>query len=478
MVAMTRRFPDGFVWGSATAALQIEGAAHEDGRGDSIWDVFCREHPEQIFERATPEIACDHYHRFAEDVEWMRRLGHTGYRLSISWPRLFPEGTGRANAPGFDFYDRLFDALAAARVEPNVTLYHWDLPQALAARGGWEDDDTIDRYVDYAAACFERFGDRVSLWSTLNEPSWSTLHGYLTGIHPPGRKDPATALRVSWALLRAHVRALRVARTASAHSRVGIALNLSPARPATASAADRAAARVADGILNRWFLDPVVLGRFPEDVLALYEGCGILPQMDAADLRLFAGAPVDFLGVNYYYPNSVSADAARTTFSLNNTGEPADKGAFALEGLFGFVANPRGRYTDWAWEIDPSGLEELLVRVEELRPGLALYVTENGIGLPDRLVEGRVDDTARIAFVAEHLEAVHRAIVKGANVRGYYMWSLLDNFSWVNGYKKRYGFLYVDRGSLERTPKTSATWFRDVARANGLPDAPGASGVQ
>ncbi len=470
MMRMTLQFPTGFVWGAATAALQIEGAADEHGRGPSIWDVFCREHPERIFEQATPQVACDHYHRWPEDVAWMKRLGHTGYRLSISWPRLFPRGDAVANPRGFEFYDRLFDALLAAGVEPSVTLYHWDLPQSLGERGGWENVETVERFADYSAACFARFGDRVKLWATLNEPSWSTLNGYLTGIHPPGRQEPRAAIAVSWNLLRAHARVVRAGHEAGKGSRIGIALNLSPIRPATPSAEDRAAATLADGFLNRWFLEPAVVGRLPEDVLAFYDRAGLLPRISTADLQLMAGQSVDFLGVNYYFPNYASAGARESAFALNNTGRPEEDCVFAIGGLFRFVRNPRGRYTDWGWEIDASGLEELLVRVHILRPGLPVYVTENGIGLPDALVDGHVEDDARIAFLREHLAATHRAITAGANVRGYYMWSLLDNFSWVNGYKKRYGFLHVDRTTLARTPKKSAGWFRDVAVANALPD--------
>jgi 6-phospho-beta-glucosidase len=461
-------FPPGFVWGSATAALQIEGAAREDGRGLSVWDVFCQEHPERIFGQATPEVACDHYHRFAEDVRLIKAMGHGGYRLSISWPRLFPAGAGAPNPKGFDFYDRLFDALAAAGIAPNVTLYHWDLPQALAADGGWENAGTVDRFVDYAAACFRRFGDRVRLWATLNEPSWSTLNGYVTGLHPPGRQDYGAAVRVSWNLLRAHSRVVELFHEQNAIGDIGMAVNLSPVRPATDSPEDRAAAHLADGLFNRWFLEPVLLGTLPRDVLDLYARCGLLPAMDARDLDRLARHPADFVGVNYYYPHHASADARETRFFLNTSGRREEECLFSIEGLFRFVRNPHGRTTDWDWEIDPSGLYDLLVRVQGLRPGVPIYVTENGIGLDDQLVEGRVDDRPRIAFVREHLSEVHRAIAEGANVRGYYMWSLLDNFSWLNGYKKRYGFLYVDRTTLARHLKESAVWFKRVAETNAL----------
>lgn len=461
-------FPPGFVWGSATAALQIEGAAQEEGRGPSMWDVFCHEHPGRIFQGATPDVACDHYHHFLADVRLMKELGHTGYRLSISWPRLFPIGHGPRNVKGFEFYDRLFDALLAAGIEPNVTLYHWDLPQTLAGGGGWENAATADVFADYAEACFDAYGDRVKRWATLNEPSWSTLNGYVTGLHPPGKQDPRAAIAASWNLLRAHAYAVRILREKAQGGQIGIALNLSPIHPATDSDADRAAARVADGVLNRWFLEPVLLGRFPEDVLALYREHALLPEMRAEDVRVLAENPVDFVGVNYYFPHHASADAPDTGFFLNTSGQPEEECTFSIKGLFRFLRNPRGRYTDWGWEIDPSGLHELLVRLAALRADLPIYVTENGIGLNDRLVDGTVDDQPRIDFVREHLVAIHRAIGEGANVRGYYMWSLMDNFSWLNGYKKRYGFLYVDRQTLARYKKKSALWFKEVASRNQL----------
>jgi 6-phospho-beta-glucosidase len=466
--SVSREFPPGFVWGSATAALQVEGAAQEDGRGPSMWDVFCHEHPERIFQQATPDVACDHYHRYAGDVRLMKEMGHTGYRLSISWPRLFPIGRGPRNAKGFDFYDRLFDALLTAAVAPNVTLYHWDLPQTLAENGGWENPSTADAFAEYAAACFERWGDRVKLWATLNEPSWSTLNGYVTGLHPPGKQDYRAAIAATWNLLRAHALAVRLFYEKSRGGSIGIALNLSPIRPATDSEADRAAARIADGAFNRWFLEPVLLGRFPEDMLALYQEHDVLPEMSADDLALLAERAVDFVGVNYYFPHHASADASDTQFFLNTSGRPEEECTFSIKGLFRFLRNPRGRYTDWGWEVDPSGLHELLVGVARLQAGVPIYVTENGIGVNDQLVDGTVDDQARIDFVSEHLAAVHEAIQEGANVRGYYMWSLMDNFSWLNGYKKRYGFLYVDRQSLTRHRKKSSFWFEQLARSNQL----------
>ena len=462
------RFPKGFVWGSATSALQIEGGTREDGRGPSVWDAVCRELPEKIFEAASPEPACGHYQRWAEDVRLLGELGHNGYRLSISWPRLFPGARARINERGAAFYDRLFDALLDAGIEPNVTLYHWDLPLELGERGGWESPDTCRRFADYAFACFRRYGDRVKLWATINEPAWTILNGYVTGLHPPCRQDYGAALRAAQGLLRGHALACAACRQERKDSRAGIVLNMSRIRPALDSQADAVAASIADGILNRWFSDAVIFGRFPEDVKQLYSLRGLLPEGLEETEGLLRQAPLDFLGVNYYYPHYASADAAQTRFHMNISGRAQEDCLFSIKGLFRFVKNPAGRFTDWGWEIDPEGLYELLLRVREARPKLPVYVTENGIGRVEALEGGTVDDGERIDFVRAHLEAVHRAIAAGVAVRGYYMWSLMDNFSWINGYKKRYGFLFVDRTTLERRKKRSAFWFRDAARANGF----------
>jgi beta-galactosidase len=461
-------FPPGFLWGSATAALQIEGATAEDGRGPSQWDEFCRLHPERIHERATPEIACDHYHRWREDVAWVRELGHNAYRFSIAWPRVVPDGDGPVEERGLDFYDRLVDALLEAGVAPNVTLYHWDLPLALARQGGWENRATVAAYLRFAQACFRRLGDRVPLWATLNEPGWSTLHGYVTGLHPPARRDHRAAVQAAHHLMLAHAEAVALHASLNLGSAIGIALNLSPVRPATLDRRDARAARLAETLLDRWFSEAALHGRYPELALRLYARAGILPRMEASDERTLRAARLGFLGVNYYQPQRASADAPENRFALNTSGQPEQACELAVAGLFRFVQAAGARRTAWAWEIDPSGLADVLAGVHTARPGLPVYVTENGIGLDDRLVEGRVDDQARIDYVREHLEVVARAAADGVAVRGYFMWSLLDNFSWINGYKKRYGFLHVDRGSLRRTPKASAAWFREVAGRNAL----------
>ena len=462
-------FPEGFVWGAATAALQIEGATREDGRGPSQWDVFCHQHPERIWERATPDVACDHYHRWEEDVGLIKQLGHNGYRMSIAWPRIIPDGSGAVNAAGIAFYRRLFAALLDAGIEPNVTLYHWDLPQPLAEAGGWESPATIDAYVRYARTCFDAFGDQVKLWATFNEPSWSTLNGYVTALHPPLKHDYRSAVQVAYNLMLAHARAVKLFHSLGDTGKIGIVQNMCPVYPATDSAADHEAAQIADAVYNRWFIDPAVLGEFPREAVELYRRNGILPEMKKEDLDAFQSESLDFFGVNYYQPHHASANATETVFGLNTSGNKDEDCVFSIKGLFKFVKNPKGQYTDWAWEIFPAGLYDLLSRAHQYRPGMPIYVTENGIGAQETLNEqGTVDDQYRIDFVREHLEVIHRAIGEGMNVRGYYMWSLMDNFSWLNGYKKRYGFYFIDRNTMQRYPKKSAHWYREVARENGF----------
>lgn len=453
-------FPDGFLWGSATAAIQIEGAAAADGKGPSVWDQFCRDHPEKIHLAATPETACDHYHRYREDAEQMARMGHNAYRFSISWPRLLPRGRGTVNRAGLDFYDRLLDELCARGISPNATLYHWDLPLPLALDGGWESPATVDAFVEFAQICFDRLSDRVDYWCTLNEPAWTLLNGYVTGLHPPCKHDLKAGVLASHHMMVAHHRA---ARACAGRGRVGMAVNLSPVYPATDREADIRAAERANGVLNYWFLEPLLSGRYPEETVRLYERRGLLPENLDLD-----PVPADFVGVNYYYPHYAVDAPPESNFHLNISGDRNEKCHFALADCFAFVANPEGRYTDWNWEIKPEALEELLLNLERRYPGTLMLVTENGIGLQDKLENGTVDDSPRIEFVREHLAAIHRAIQSGAKVGGYYMWALMDNFSWLNGYKKRYGFLYVDHQTLERTPKKSAAWFREVARANRL----------
>lgn len=438
-----KRFPKGFRWGAATAAYQIEGAWNEDGKGESIWDRFSKT-PNKVLHGDTGDVACDHYHRYQDDVQLMRELGLKAYRFSIAWPRIFPRGTGIVNQPGLDFYDRLVDTLLAADIEPFITLYHWDLPQALQDEGGWANRDTVSHFRNYAAEVSERLGDRVANWITHNEPWVASFLGYGFGGHAPGVKDFAVALKVAHHLLLSHGEAIQVLReNGDAKTCVGIALNLSPIHPATETDADREAAVRFDGNMNRWFLDPLFKGAYPEDMLAWYGE--ILPPIRPGDMACIS-AETDFLGVNYYTRSVIKAD-------------PNDPQGLQI----GTVKPENAEYTDMDWEIYPAGLYEILKRLHDDYGAPTLYVTENGAAFPDSVDEdGVVDDSPRRNYLREHFYWAHRAIEEGVNLVGYFVWSLLDNFEWSFGYSKRFGLIYVDYGTQCRTLKQSGMWYKKV----------------
>ena len=431
-------FPEGFHWGAATASYQIEGGAGDDGRVPSIWDTFCRT-PGKVRDGHTGDVACDHYHRYAEDVAIMADIGLRAYRFSIAWPRF---GT-----PGFDFYDRLTDALLAAGITPVATLYHWDLPQSLQDAGGWTNRDTAYRFADYAAGVHARLGDRVATWTTLNEPWVSAFVGHASGRHAPGMTDPAAAFTATHHLLLAHGLGVSALRAAGARS-ISLTLNLSPIH------GDPEPALLIDGLANRLFLDPVLRGKYPDDVLTHIRRF-IDPNLD--DLPVIS-QPIDALGVNYYTVNQVRADPAAVA-------HPEFPGTDGIA----FVP-PGGPVTEMGWGINPEGLEELLLRLARDYPGTPLMVTENGVAFPDQAdLSGAVHDVDRIAFLDGHLRAAHRAIEGGADLRGYFVWSLLDNFEWAHGYHMRFGLVRVDYDTLARTPKQSARWYHDVIDRGGLP---------
>jgi beta-glucosidase len=445
-------FPEDFIWGTATSAQQIEGGADEGGRGESIWDRFAAT-PGRITDGSNARVACDHFHRWREDVELLRWLGVDAYRFSIAWPRILPQGRGAVNAAGLDFYDALVDGLLEAGIRPFVTLYHWDLPQALQDRGGWAARETVDAFVEYTAAVVSRLGDRVGHWITHNEPWCVATLGHEQGHHAPGHRDPAEALRAVHHVLLSHGRAVEVLREHAPDARCGIVLNLMPVHPATDSDADRDAARRLDGTFNRWFLDPLFRRNYPEDVIADRVRRGhlaepVLPCVEAGDLATIA-TPLDFLGVNYYSRAVVRADAH---------GEPA-----------GVRMVPEEELTEMGWEVYPDGLHELLVRVtRDYRPR-AIHVTENGAAFVDAPDDGgRVADPRRIAFLRDHLAAARRSIDDGVPLEGYFVWSLLDNFEWGYGYTKRFGLVRVDYATQRRTPKDSARWYRRVIAANAI----------
>jgi beta-glucosidase len=427
-------FPTEFVWGTATAAYQIEGAAHEDGRGESIWDRFCAT-PGKVRNGDDGSTACDFYHRYPEDIGLMRELGLDAFRFSIAWPRILPEGRGRVNAAGLDFYDRLVDELLANELDPYVTLYHWDLPQALEDEGGWPVRSTAEAFVEYTEAVVGRLGDRVSRWITHNEPWVVAWLGYGEGRHAPGRHSSEDAVAAAHHLLLSHGWATEVIRRELPEAEVGITLNLTHSYPASPTAADRDAAFHADGHLNRWFLDPVFRGSYPEDMLGRFS-----PPVQDGDLETIA-APLDFLGVNYYFRAVVEADS---------------------NGGMQLVRPATGTFTAMDWEVYPEALTRLLTRVaDEYRPP-AIYITENGAAYDDfRSHDGEIYDVERQAYLESHLTATARAIELGAPVKGYFLWSLLDNFEWALGYSKRFGIVYVDYPTLERIPKGSYSWYRD-----------------
>lgn len=426
------RFPPGFLWGSATSAAQIEGATTEDGRGPSIWDRFCAE-PGRIVDGSNTEVACDHYHRWRDDIALMRWLGLKAYRFSMAWPRVQPQGRGAWNDAGFGFYDRLIDGLLEAGIEPHLTLYHWDLPAALQETfGGWTARDIVPLFADYAAEVARRFGSRLGALSTLNEPWCVATLGHETAQFAPGITDRRAAMQVSHHLLLAHGRAIEAMR-AETKAPLGIVLNHTPAYPARPTEADRLAARLDDGLNVRWYMDPLFMGRYPADVLQ-HLGPDA-PRIADGDLACIA-QPMDFLGLNFYTRSLVSA-------------RPPAPPAPGAQG-----------FTDMGWEIVPDVMTEHLARIarEYLPP--PIYITENGMANADRLEHGRVADGPRIAYLRSHLRALARAIQHGVDVRGYFYWSLMDNFEWNSGYAKRFGLFHVDYASQQRTPKDSAHWYR------------------
>lgn len=443
-------FPEGFLWGAATSACQIEGAAREDGKGESIWDRFCRV-PGAIAGGETADVACDHYHRWRDDVENMRDLGLNAYRFSTAWARLFPAGKGRLNRKGLDFYEGLVDALLAVGISPALTLYHWDLPQALEDRGGWTHRDTASWFAEYSACLFNALGDRVHTWITINEPWVAAFLGYAEAIHAPGIRDFPKAVQASHNLLLAHAKSVEAYRQVSpAHGKIGIALDLHPVYPLTGGLSDGEAARIADGHKNRWFLQAVLSGSYPSDILELYTAAGLAPEMGPGDMQLLAGNPPDFLGVNYYSPQRVFATQARPVLGFQ-TRVPADC-----------------EKTVMGWEVYPRGLSELLIRLKRDWGDPALFVTENGIACADDVMEGRqVADHDRIAYLGAHLREARAAIAAGVRLGGYFLWSLMDNFEWAYGSGKRFGITHVDFGTQARTWKKSASWYQKVIASRG-----------
>ncbi len=472
---MTNRlhFPDNFTWGSATAAYQIEGAANADGRLPSIWDVFCQV-PGKVRNGDTGDVADDHYHRMEEDLDLMAALGLPSYRFSVSWPRIVPGGSGAVNAAGLDFYQRLVDGLLERNITPLLTLYHWDLPQALQNEGGWTNRETVGRFVDYAEVIGRALGDRVPTITTLNEPWCSAFLGHSSGVHAPGITDNAAAITAAHHLNLAHGRAVTALRAVVPPStQLSITLNLAQVYPATDTPADVEAASHVDAIANRIFLDPILRGAYPSDLLHTTRhitNWAFVAEGDLTDIN----APIDVLGVNFYAPSRVTAATdevrAQVTGRWVNDPSQADAGASPWPGTDLAYSVPQpGPYTGMGWPIVPESFTDLLLRVRRDYPEIPMVITENGASFDDELsADGEVHDADRIDYVRRHLAAVHAAIEGGADIRGYYLWSFMDNFEWAWGYSKRFGMVHVDYDSLVRTPKDSALWFRDVIKNNAV----------
>ena len=464
-------FPDGFVWGSATAAYQIEGAVDADGRGPSIWDTFSHQ-PGRIVDGTDGDVACDHYHRWRDDVALMADIGLASYRFSVAWPRIVPDGSGEVNQAGLDFYRRLADALLEHGITPLVTLYHWDLPQALQDAGGWTNRDTPHRFAEYAQAVAGALGDRVHAFATLNEPWCAAFLGHSSGVHAPGLTDNATALAAAHHLNLAHglgIAAMRAELPQPAE--LSVTLNLAVVRPASQHPADIAAAQHVDGLANRLFLDPMLRGRYPVDVLEDLRHItdwSFIQDGDEATIN----ADIDLLGINYYSPTLVAAatPALQAEVSGRWVNDPMSaSGPSPYPGTDRALSLPQaGPYTAMNWRIEAPSLTELLLRVHADYPDVPLVITENGAAFDDELDgDGRIRDTDRIAYVRDHLSAVHSAINQGVDVRGYYVWTLMDNFEWAWGLSKRFGLVHVDFATQERRLKDSARWYRDVIQNNG-----------
>lgn len=443
-------FPDGFVWGSATASYQIEGAAREDGRGESIWDRYCAV-PGNVMNGDTGDVACDHYHRFREDVALMKEMGLKAYRFSVAWPRVLPQGTGEVNEKGMAFYSDLVDALLEAGIEPYLTLYHWDLPQALQDIGGWANPEMPEYFLEYSKLLFDRLGDRVKYWITLNEPYCAAFLGNYEGRMAPGLHDFSTAVRCAYYMYVGHGLVVKHFRESGREGEIGITLNLMGRLPLTDKTEDIEAARRGDGYLNRWFIEPIMFGRYPQDMIDLYRSKGVvLPEFRAEHLALMS-QKLDFVGLNYYNDFFVVEDKTKWPLGFR-------------------IVNPEHMpVNDRDWPVTEEGFTNMLMRMTEEYGVRNILVTENGTSYHDLVnMEGKVVDGARCDYLRRHIRAMHKAIQLGAPVTGYFLWSLYDNFEWANGYSSRFGIVYIDFATQERIVKESGHWYSAVIAKNAV----------
>lgn len=478
LVKESKTFPEDFLWGSASAAYQVEGAAQEDGKGLSVWDNFVRI-PGKTFKATTGDVAVDHYHRFKEDVKLMKEMGLKTYRFSIAWSRIFPDGKGKINEAGLKFYDDLINELIANDIEPMVTIYHWDLPQALEDEyKGWEGREIVDDYVNYATTLFEHFGDRVKYWITMNEQNVFTSHGWLLGMHPPGKvQDMKTFYQVNHHANMAHAKSVLALKERFPDAKVGASFAFSPAYAYDRKPENAMAKMDYDDLQNYYWMDVYALGRYPRAAMKQLKDQGLAPVMEEGDEEILkeASKHIDFMGVNYYQTTVAEynpIDGVGMSTQMNTTGK---KGTTQVSGVPGIYKNPKNEYlptTDWDWTIDPEGLRYAMRDITS-RYDLPIVISENGLGAFDKVEDGKIHDPYRIDYLKRHLVELKKAIDEGCRVLAYCTWSYTDLLSWLNGYQKRYGFVYVDRqeaeneGTLNRIPKDSYYWYKDVIETNG-----------
>ncbi|MDP5275757.1 GH1 family beta-glucosidase [Chengkuizengella axinellae] len=449
---MTTKFPKDFIWGTATSSYQIEGAVNEGGRGETIWDHFCKT-TSKIANADNGDTACNHYHRYKEDIQLMKNLNIKSYRFSICWSRILPEGTGKVNPIGLQFYRSIIETLIENDIEPIITLYHWELPQVLQEKGGWENPKIINDFMNYANVIFNEFGDVVKKWITLNEPMVFTYLGYLKGIHAPGIADEISGAKAVHHALLAHGETVKLFRKLyPSEGQIGITLNLAPMYPSEDTIKAQEAAHISDGFTNRMFLDPILKGTYPEDILVIIKQQIQEPSVTnnftiEKDLKTIS-QPIDFIGINYYSAGFVKEGKQKYEV------EPVEMDA------------PK---TDMGWPVTPEGIYDLLIRIKNDYGNIPLYITENGAAYKDNINEkGEIEDMERIEYLKSHLLMCQKAIADGVNLKGYYLWSFLDNFEWIDGYTKRFGIVYVDFKSQKRLPKKSAYFYKNVIDQNGL----------
>lgn len=462
---MTLKMPNNFLFGAASASYQVEGAWNEDGKGLSNWDVFSKI-PGKTFENTNGDVAVDHYHRYKEDIALMAEMGLESYRFSISWPRIFPNGTGEVNEKGLEFYNNLIDECLKHDIVPFVTLYHWDLPQALEEKGGWKNKETVDAFVRFADTCFQSFGDRVNHWITFNEAVIFCSLGYLTGAHPPGIEgDVKGYFQTTHNVFVAHARAVELFKQNGHTGEIGITHVFNPAFSIDDAEENKFAEMHANAYATHWFYDPILKGEYPEYVVNGLHEQGLLPDMTEEELDVLKRtAPMnDFIGLNYYSPQRVMKNDSALVMAggrENSTGRPGNP---SFDGVYKTVKMDDKVYTKWDWEISPEAFLAGMHMLKDRYGDVKIYITENGLGDVDPIVDGEIMDTPRIEYIEGHLRAVKHAVQQGINVAGYYAWSAIDLLSWLNGYKKQYGFIYVDHNNgLARKKKQSFHWYKEI----------------